>query len=319
MHNLPELKRFKFRKINIGYGKGNLMAYIKVPLKTTININRIVTVFYNDFSPVYRTKGESHDFWEIVYVDRGELDLRGGDVVRHMKEGEIIFHQPGEFHSVRCDGSHTSAVFIITFDCRSPAMRYFSGRAMPVPKELRTVIKKLIDECSRNFYVSKYPLVRLPDAPIGGQQLIRIYLEEFLIRMMRSEEKKQEKITIFTSRTALENSLAEELCQYLQEHIYEKITLEELCHQFHFGKSHLSRVFHDSTGQSIMHYFLELKITEAKKLLREENNTITEISEKLGFENPQYFSRIFRRYTGASPRSFRNALVNSGAVYVRKI
>ena len=76
------------------------MTYIRVPLKNTISINRIVTVYYHEFSPKYKTRGESHDFWEIVYVDRGEIDLRGGDLVHHMREGEVIFHQPDEFHSV---------------------------------------------------------------------------------------------------------------------------------------------------------------------------------------------------------------------------
>lgn len=297
------------------------MTYIRVPLKNTISINRIVTVYYHEFSPKYKTRGESHDFWEIVYVDRGEIDLRGGDRVHHMREGEVIFHQPDEFHNVSCDGVHTAAVFIITFDCRSSAMKFFSGRAMKVPKELKNVMKQLIDECSRNFYVSEYPLVTVPGALPGGQQLVRIYLEEFLIRMMQSEEREQreqDKTTIFTSQSELEDTLAEEICRYFRAHIGERVTLEELCTHFHFGKSHLSQVFRKNTGQSLMHYFLELKFTEAKRLLREEGLTVTETSEQLGFENPQYFSRMFHRYVGMSPATFRNSLINSGAVYVRK-
>ena len=290
--------------------------FTKVSLKNIFNVTQFVTMLCYDFAPNFRTEGESHDFWEFVYVDRGEIIYRADDNKKRLTRGEIVFHQPGEFHSHECDGTHSASVFILTFDCRSPAMNYFRKKSAPVPSELTSLMKRLIEECNANFAPSEYPLMPLSEAPLGGQQLIRIYLEEFLIRMMRSEEKKRSSGVVFTSAKTLENKLAEDICEYLTHHIAERVTLEELSEHFHFGKSHLCDVFKNAQGDTIISYHLKLKITEAKRLLREEKLTVSEISERLGFESPAYFSRIFAKLTGMSPRAFRSKLISNSAVFL---
>ena len=292
------------------------MAYIKIPLKNILHISRIVTLFYFDFSPSYTSTGEAHDFWEIVYVDSGELDLQGGEAVHHLKPGEMIFHRPNEFHRVMGDNAHKSSVFIITFECRSPAMQYFDGRVIRVPKELRGQMKQLIGECTQNFRISSVPLKQLPNAPIGGLQMIRNYLECFLISLMREGNGDREsRNMLFTSQEHLEDSLAEDMIAYMKERIRSNISLEEMSGHFHFGVSTLCGIFKKNTGKTILHYFLEMKIGEAKRMLHEEHSSISEISETLGFDSPQYFSRMFHRYVGMSPRDFRNSVINRSNVY----
>lgn len=259
-----------------------------------------------------------HDFWEFVYVDRGEIIVRTDGDEQRLRQGEMVFHKPGEFHAHECDGKHSASVFILTFDCRSSAMKYFCGRTVKVPSELTSLMKRLIDECIDNFTVGTYPLKMLGSAPIGGQQLVHIYLEEFLIRMMRSVEKKRSTGVVPVSHQTLENTLAQNICDYLSRHVCDRVTLDTLSEELHFGKSHLCDVFKKAQGDTIVHYHLKLKIAEAKRLLREEKMTVSEISEQLGFESPAYFSRIFGKLTGMSPRAFRNQLINSTTVYLEK-
>ena len=61
-----------------------------------------------------------------------------------------------------------------------------------------------------------------------------------------------------------------------------------------------------------MNSFLNLKIDKAKQMLREEQTPINSISERLGFDTPQYFSRMFHRYVGTSPRDVRNSVLSLG-------
>lgn len=292
--------------------------FTKISLKNTFNISQFVTMLCYDLAPNFKSQGETHDFWELVYVDRGEIIFTADSDKHRLCQGEIVFHKPGEFHRHECDGMHSATVFILSFDCRSSAMNYYRRKYAKVPSELTSLIKRLIDECTANFAVSVYPLVSLPNAPIGGQQLIRIYLEEFLIRMMRSEEKKLTSDVLLTSAGTTENKLAEEICKYLSNHVYERVTLEELSENFHFGKSHLCGVFKKAHGDTIVSYHLKLKISEAKRLLREEKMSVSEVSERLGFENPAYFSRIFGKIVGMSPRAFRKKLINSSVMFLEK-
>ena len=54
------------------------MPYIRVPLNNILNVDRIITLYRFSFRPDYASKGEAHDFWEMVYVDEGEVGLQGG-------------------------------------------------------------------------------------------------------------------------------------------------------------------------------------------------------------------------------------------------
>lgn len=294
------------------------MEYQKLSLATILNVSRIVTLYYFDFSPEYVSKGDVHDFWELVYVDKGEVMIHADDRSAVLKQGDIVFHQPNEYHDIQSSGNGGSSVFIITFDCRSSAMKYFQRRIMTVPKHLRHCIKDLIDECALNFRIFKYPLETLPDAPIGGRQMIRIHLEAFLLRLMREESKGALSQSLPLVVEENEDHLVRALSAYLEERLYSRVTLGELCEHFHFGKSHLCKLYREETGKTILQSFLEMKLIEAKRMLQEERMTVSEIADRLAFESPQYFSRMFKRYTGMTPIAFRNRLVKDGRLYFKK-
>lgn len=291
-------------------------AYVKIPLQKTVNVTKIVTLLSYDLSPDYKNSGETHDFWELIYVERGEISYRRGSETCRLKSGEIAFHEPEEFHSVECNGKSGASVFIATFDCRSPAMKYFCGRQMTIPTELVPVLTRLADECDSGFYVSEYPLRKKEDQPIGAQQLVRIYLEELLIRLMRLGER-EERVSAprFRGREK-DGSLSGAICEYLAQNVGARVTLDDLSERFHFGKSRLCEIFKRDTGDTILNYHLKLKIKEAKYLLREGKLTVGEISASLGFETPEYFSRYFKKSTGKSPRDYRNAPKSDSTVYL---
>ncbi len=293
------------------------MGYVRIPLKNAINIEKIITLYYFEFAPDYRAKGERHDFWEILYVDSGELDIVAGDRKIHLCCGDMAFHRPDEFHNVICDGIHTANVFIVTFECRSAAMRYFSGKVIRVAPKTRELVASVINEAVKNFKIGKYPLESNEHAPVGGKQMLRLYLEMLMITLMRDEQNEADGGVVFVSERCFRDRLTSDIMKYLEENIYENITLDDLCGQFHFGKSRLCSLFKDATGDSVIHSFLRLKIKEAKKLLMNKEMTISEISVKLGFESPQYFARIFKKYTGMTPTQYRNSAAVKAGLQVK--
>ncbi len=295
--------------------KTSKTQFIKTPLRNIINVSRIVTLLCIDLAPSFRTVGETHDFWELVYVDRGKLNYHAGEELLCLNRGEMVFHRPNEFHNIECDNQHTASVFIINFECHSAAMKLFEGKSFRLPAELAPLMKRLIDESVNNFSSSVYQITPLSDAPLGGQQLIRLYLEELLIKLARSTQESEKRTTEYTSGRTKSN-LPEYICEYLEERVYQKVTIAELAAHFHFGKSHLCDTFKAAKGQTIIHYHLNIKVKEAKRMLREENIPIAEISERLGFESPGYFSRIFKKYVGISPRTFRESLISNGTIHL---
>ena len=75
----------------------------------------------------YSFPGESHDFWEFLCVDKGEVEITADNRAYTLKKGEIIFHKPNEFHTVRANGKIAPNLVVISFDCTSPCMDYFQA------------------------------------------------------------------------------------------------------------------------------------------------------------------------------------------------
>ncbi len=294
-----------------------------IPIKTEYLVVRsLLSVNFFDLSPSFITKEEDHDAWELVYVDSGEISCICGDRTEILKQGDIVFHPPHEIHSTVCNGKQAASIFTMMFESPSDTMFAFAGKGKHVPQRLNRLLKALIDECNKTFFVSKHPLQMQSDAPIGGEQLIRVYMEEFLLLFWRflreNKESDSEKYKFRSSERPESDALAEEICRYLSENLYQRVTLKMLSEEFHFGKSYLCEAFKKSKGSSIINYHLDLKLTEAKRLLREENIPICDIAERLGFESPEYFSRYFKKRVGHSPGAFRNMLINHASLYHRE-
>lgn len=71
------------------------MAYTPLELERPLAIDRIYSVHYFEYGPDYAFVGESHDFWELVYADKGEVYVTAGEEEKLLKKGQMIFHQPG--------------------------------------------------------------------------------------------------------------------------------------------------------------------------------------------------------------------------------
>ena len=103
-----------------------------------------------------------------------------------------------------------------------------------------------------------------------------------------------------------QNSVVSLCCQYIQEHIHERIFLQDIADTFGISPNYLSQLFKKNMDVGISEYITARKIDESKKLLRETNLKIYEISDQLGFESSFYFSKVFKKITGLSPKDFRN-------------
>ena len=271
-----------------------------------LHISKIAGFGYYDLSPKTSILDGIHQEWELMYIDSGSVNYVTDESAGVLKQGEILFHHPNEVHNTICNGKSGASMVTIIFECKSRAMKYFTHKALKVPKSLSPILQQLIDESIKTYIPAPDPLEIREGAPEGGEQLVRNLLECFLILLQREREIGS---SINHEEDGEDNRPAAEIRRYLKDHLYERVTLEALSKKFHFGKSHMCVLFKRATGKTIIDYHLDLKVEEAKRLLREETMTVREVSERLGFESSEYFSRCFLQRTGYSPRSFRNLLI----------
>lgn len=286
------------------------LNYIKHKIANLISIAKIVTIHYYEFNKDFCYDGESHDFWEMVYVDAGNVKIKANNKEFKLKQGEIIFHKPNEFHTIKTDKDAAANVFVISFVSSSKSMSFFKGKTMVVPSKLKNYISTIVEEYSHTFNPMSTQDIKLElkeNPPIGGQQMIKTYLEQFLILLIRSENDNRD-LRVFPSKESMENHLVSQVIQLIEENTYNKITVEQICDKLNYSRTYLSKIFKAASGYTILEYILMNKIREAKKLIREEKYNLTQISDMLNFDNPHYFSTVFKKIANMTPTSYKNSV-----------
>jgi AraC family transcriptional regulator len=91
---------------------------------------------------------------------------------------------------------------------------------------------------------------------------------------------------------------------YIEEHIGERISLDELAREAGVSRFHFARQFRLSTGESPMGYLRRMRIERSKSILQTRDSTIAEVAARLGFSDQSHFTRIFGRLVGVPPGSF---------------
>lgn len=103
-------------------------------------------------------------------------------------------------------------------------------------------------------------------------------------------------------------STIEELDSFIRQHYRENLNLSDLADKYHFNHSYLTKTFKKQKGISPLKLINTLRMEDAKELLLNEELSVREISEMLGFSNQHYFSRMFKEATGQTPVEYRNAV-----------
>ena len=284
------------------------MPYISHTIKNIITVSRIVNCYKKTLSPDFTDIPESHGFREAVYVEDGKISALAGNIKVPLKKGDIFIHKPFEEHSVTIEGDGPSTVYFISFYSKSNALSLIDDTRLTLTPYLKTLIHLIYDEAKRSF-VSKnvggrHGVMPAPDAPLGSDQLYRNYLESFLINLLRLKLDK-DKSTVYSEKKEFHSSVARKIIKELSASVYSSLSIEVLSEKLNYGRTFLCTVFKEETGVSINKFYTDLKIREAKHLMDEGKLNFTEISEKLNFSSPYYFTKVFKKSVGLSPSEYK--------------
>lgn len=284
--------------------------YFQHKLCNLISVSKIVTIHYFEFNKDFKTAGEAHDFWEMVYAEKESVFCTADGKEILLEQGDVLFHKPNEFHTLASNGKTAPNVFILSFVCKSESIKFFENKKFTLPTHLAKFIYSILEEGRRTFDIpysdpnlKKMKLLSKPT--LGGEQLIKNYLEIFLINLLREQTETEQGNATFLPWKELSTKPIDDITAVLRANLYTSLSIDEICRKTAYSKAYLFRIFKAKTGKTIMNYYLELKISEAKKLLRENELSVREISEKLAFSAPDYFTKTFKRVTGLTPLAYK--------------
>jgi AraC-like DNA-binding protein len=272
--------------------------YVYNRILPTINIPEIMAYYYTIKSPNYKFKGESHNLFELTFVDNGTLSTSIDGIDYILNSSDLIIYGKNQFHtqSVNNDSSCSYLTIMFDMECDDPSL--ICNRVFHCRKELYKAVRTFAKNISSTIPYS--------------ENLILSNFHEIIIRLFQYDyldidDSKPTK----ESYQHFQDELLEGIIAYIDKKIYTPITIGELCVKFSVSRSSLQTLFKENLNTSPKKYINDLKLAKSKQLIKENKHTISEIAFMLGFNSIHYFSRAFTQYFEISPSEYAQTLFKS--------
>ena len=267
-----------------------------------IRISEILGYYYSIRNAGYHFKGEKHNYFELTYVDRGTLFTTVEGKRYELKEKEMMIYGPGQFHTQDipegCSCSYVTIIFdmeTVVYDEESTHYELLLNKVFGYDKKIYTLIKTFVTEST-----SQIPYMN---------SLMLCLLQETIIRLLQSEfiGKKNDR-PVTGARQHYQDELLEKILAYIDETIYEPLSIAELCQKFSMSRSSLQILFKENMDISPKKYINEMKLEKSRQMICENKYTISEIALMLGFNSIHYFSRAFTQKYHMAPSEYSKTL-----------
>ncbi len=260
-------------------------------------------------------KTEPYDFWHLLYVCDGELDITTANGKTVLKRGDIAFRAPGEVHDMPGEAFMHAEIIILSFICESPLMEYFrEKKILSLSHEERELLLKTTQMGVRLFDVirdnsEKQIGCKLRDnASKASLQLLKNSIERLLLMLyVRTndfgiiEKLKKE------STRKKQQEIIRDCIDFMEENITKQLSVGEIARHVSVSASTLKKAFSEEMGKGIMHYFTDMKLEKAKEMMADGNKTFAMIAEALGYSSPNHFYCTFKSRMGMTPTAYSKA------------
>ncbi len=279
------------------------MTWLAYPIKEQIRITDMYSLFVVHYDCGYAFPGESHNFWECVYIIKGEACISGNERVYNLAQGSIIFHKPLELHKFIVNGKDGADMLIFSFTAEGPLTAYLEEKVFMLSDFQKSIADSLLlfigehlkpTADSEDLYRSGLEPFRTKPTYF---QMLAAYLHQLMLSLADAG-------AVSAVSSAPDAVIFRQAISYLNSNIHRQPSVPELARFCNISESGLKRIFDKYAGIGIHKYLMKLKIKTAAELLQQ-GESVSCVAEKLGFNSQSYFSRAFRRETGVTPSSLK--------------
>ena len=250
----------------------------------------------------------------LFYISSGEGKMRFGSESYPFESGTVILFGAGTPYSWEID-SGSVKYYSINFDyTQNNAHIKRTFHPISSSQFLHSDIIESVEFDDEPLLNS--PLV-MPYAPEFEKEMKRIcteylvnneyssllnsaYLKRLIVEIVK---KKNQNAGISGAKTT---ETVKKMIEYISKNYSKEIDYDTLAQEFHFNPSYLNRIFKAYTGSSIYNFILQYRLNMAIEMLSVQNLYISQIAALCGFPNPYHFSKAFKKWTGFSPKQYKN-------------
>lgn len=245
--------------------------------------------------------GRILDVSALVYIKRGEGSLMSHrfPASRKIREGDVFFLFPREWHSYQPDRETGWDEYWVTFD-GSYFARYLHTLVNPEEPILHVGINdRIVELFQEMIYYAR-------EKELCSQHILIGILLHILGHMHSIVRQK--------CHNSKEYDQIQRGCIMIRENIHQRFTIEEIASNLNMGYSSFRKSFKHFTGISPLQYTLNLKIEKAKEMLINTTLPVKEIAFSLNFDSAGYLSYVFRNKVGMNPQRYRESVVRGNTL-----
>ena len=247
-----------------------------------------------DRLPTKRPRGRLD--YQLLYVASGKAHFLINGENREVTAGHMVLYLPRQTQDYVYYGKDKPEVYWVHFT-GSDVKNILRHHQIPLDENIF-----YCGVVSTYAYLFKEIIQELQNCRVGYQDVIAMYLRQVFLLIQRSRLEQKPAVSTYLLE---EMELAR---RYFNEHYNEAINIESFAKSRSMSVSWFLRNFKQVTGMSPMHYILINRINNAVSLLETTDYNVTEISTIVGYDNPMYFSRLFKKQKGISPTEYRKLL-----------
>ena len=271
-------------------------------VREKIHITEMYSLFEAEYESGFSFAGESHDFWECVYVISGSLRVSSNRRIYEMTAGNLIFHKPLEIHKFDVTSTSTTSLLIFSFSMKSDISDFFKNKMFLLDSTQKSYINDFTDYLKRenseiNSHNKNY--ISLFEQSDSYSQMVVSYIYRIFLSLC------ERNIASVISESP-DAAVFSQAVKFMNGHMEEELSVNDIACYCSVSISLLKRTFLKYSGMGVHKYFLKMKINTAASLL-ENGNSVSETAEMLGFSSQPYFSYVFKRETGISPSVYRHS------------
>ena len=247
----------------------------------------------------YTIELHSHAVYELLYIKKGTVSLQIAGKKNKLIEGKVIFILPSEKHKLvsmtNKEFEYCSFVFDKTIfgNEDNPCRIFFDS----------ILINRFLD--FPDWLLNRfYQLCSEKEIGTPGYEVMQ-YAFLFQVFSHIVSTKQYQLVTIIRTQTKQNISAVQVVIEYIQKNYMENLSFDELLQLTNYSKSHFCKIFKDTTGMNLTEYINKYRVERACLELQFTKKNITEIAMQTGFNNIQYFSRIFKEYMDCSPKQYQ--------------
>lgn len=270
----------------------NLISEVNKKIRISARLLYISTAKYDsDWSSVPHT----HTCAELFYVLGGQGSFLIDDQAHPVEKDDLVVINPRVQHTEISEDSQPLEYIVLGIDGLELDLGDDSQKQFHIIN---------CRQCDIPFTVYLKDMLREIEAKIPGYETIcRDLLEVLLIHVMRYSNCSPKPVPS-TKKVSKECAAVR---RYIDGHFKESLSLDQLASIVHINKYHMVHSFTKAYGTSPINYLLSLRLQESRYLLQSTDHSMSQIAQIVGFSSPCYFSQVFHKATGMSPRAYRNA------------